>query len=539
MAEPDRNAATRRAAVFVRALHAAGLRQVFASPGSRSTPLTLAFAAHPGIRTTMVVDERVAAFAALGAGKAAGIPAAFLCTSGTAGAHALPAVLEARQAETPLLVLTADRPPLHREVGASQTLDQQRLFGGAPRFVFEVGEGYDTPADDRRLSLLAFQAVREAARGGAAHLNFAYRKPLEPTADFLAGLAAFYAAPPDTGLAQGLPTGVSTYHLPPCARPVVVAGPLQHRRGYGALMADLGARGIPLLLEPGAHDGTAYPAGSVVPFTDAAVAALRPDLILRFGHTPVAKAWERLSASGIPQIHFWDGDQLQDPDAMPLTLVTHPAGQLRITWDGRFEYGDRSTHTPSASPSEVFTDGAVYRTLLPRLTESDLFVSNSFPIRDLARHWLSELSERGLRVHVNRGAAGIDGITSSAAGVALAAGTDVVLFTGDVAFLHDLNGLLLHGALRNRLTVVVVNNGGGTIFRMLPIAELPEWHIPYFETPTTVDFGTICAGFGVRFVRVSTSRELERAYADRPGGPGITVIECRTDADASMKERGF
>lgn len=542
----ERNLATWWACQFVDAAFQGGLRHAVVSPGSRSTPLTLALARHPGIRTHVALDERVAGFMALGLARGSRQAAAVVTTSGTAVANLYPAVMEARASETPLLVLSADRPPLHRGIGASQTLDQVKIFADAPLFFHEVGEPRADDADVRRLRVLAGQALRIAAQGGPVHLNFAFRKPLEPTADFRYPFSDFSGeSSPNTDNRQ--PAHVVA--LPPSRRPILLAGPMHHRSGYGALIADLAVRlDAPVFAEPGALDGTPLPGSHLMPSTGLLLKGADPDLIIRFGHHPVSKGAGTLLSRGIPQFHVFDGAQMQNPEAADIRWIGTPAAELGFEVAAPSETGwmamwaERRTRFLADRAQRLdaetrFTDLHAHQEILRHIEGSDLMVSNSYPVRDLDLLWDVRLSAQGITVHTNRGAAGIDGVTSTAAGIVAGTGRALTLITGDLAFLHDLNALLLSPLLPGLLTVVVVNNGGGTIFRMLPLNESDVVHKMYFETPQNADIGALCAGFGVPHRRAAHVGGLRDALSEPAPTAGIRVIECMTDADASMSLR--
>lgn len=542
----ERDLATWWSCQFVDAAFAAGLRHAVISPGSRSTPLTLAFARHPAIRTHVVLDERVAGFMALGIARGTRQAAAVVTTSGTAVANLYPAVLEARASETPMLVLSADRPPMHRGVGASQTLDQIKIFADAPLFFHEVGEPRADDADVRRLRLLASQALRIAQGGGPAHLNFPFRKPLEPGDVFR---FPFSESGGESSLKTENRQPTSVLPLPPSKRPLIMAGPMHHRHGYGPLIAELArALNAPVFAEPAALDGTSLPETHLMPATGTLLKDADPDLIIRFGHHPVSKAAGQLLSHPIPQIHLFDGAQMQDPEAADLTWVDIPANRLSFAVRNPSEPGwmamwmERKARfmakrAQALAAETRFTDLHAHAGILAAHPGGDLMVSNSYPVRDLDLMWEPALVASGISVHANRGAAGIDGVTSTAAGIVAGTGNPLTLITGDLAFLHDLNALLLNAALPSTLTIVVVNNGGGTIFRMLPLNEAPEVHTRYFETPQNADIGALCAGFGVPHRRATSPETLHAALRSPFPEAGIRVIECVTDADASMALR--
>ena len=545
----ERDLATWWACQFVDAVYLHGLRHAVISPGSRSTPLALALHAHPRIRTHVLIDERVAGFFALGLSKSTGSTAAVVTTSGTAVANLYPAVLEARASETPLMVLSADRPPLHRGIGASQTLDQIKIFADAPLFFHEVGEPRIDTADVNRLRVLAAQSLRIANSGGPVHLNFAFRKPLEPGTDFVFPYSVIgnrYSVKSPLSNTYQLP--ITNYQLPNTQRPILLAGPMHHRKGYGRIIAELAlALDAPVFAEPGALDGTPLPESHVFPATDRFLRDIDPDLVIRFGHHPVSKGAEMLLSKGIRQIHVFDGTQMQNPESVELEWIDAPADSLSfaITTKSVAGWMDGLNHRKAdflARRDQILTDEPAltdlhaHQAVLSALDGRDVMVSNSYPIRDMDLMWTPALSAGGLKVFTNRGAAGIDGVTSTAAGIVAGTGRPAVLVTGDVAFVHDLNGLLARKELSAHLAVVVIDNGGGTIFRMLPLNESAEVHQRYFETPQDVDIASLCAGFKVDYQRIDSRSQLT-GFQLPMSDAGISVIHVRTDADASMRLR--
>lgn len=545
------------------ALSRCGVRHTFISPGSRSTPLTLALVHHPQITCHSVLDERSAAFMALGAGKESGIPALFVCTSGTAAANAYPAVVEARMAGSPLIVISADRPPNMRATGASQTIDQIKLFGDYPVFFFDTGEPVDSPEDLKRLAHLATQAsVFSVEKGGAVHLNMPFRKPLEPTAKNIRECVAIYNRQTDqTGNNCFMPLSTTVKEhrrlLPPdfhnllsaSRRPVVIAGAGtgDHIRFFEWCQN----LRIPILCETGGVSGgiTKHPLLLQDP---EAAESLAPDFIIRTGDQPVHRpTLSALESWHVPQVVFRG-----HPDRHDATLsATHFfAGSVSdYNWENvtatKIEAGYQEKwivqcRTVEETQSELLrrekrlTDGHVYSELLPvirRTEDIHVVLSNSFPIRDYLLFGppscVNELS-----VMVNRGASGIDGVTSTAIGAALASGKPTILFTGDLAFLHDLSALNNLQTRDLHLKIVVVNNRGGSIFRMLPFENYDEVFTQFIETPQQVDLSETAKAHGLSYEHVDTPGRLRDAW-ERLAAHPIGILECRTDTGASINLR--
>ena len=546
---------------FLRELYRCGVDHLVLSPGSRSTPLVMASSAHGGFKKHVVLDERSAAFTALGIGKATGVPAALICTSGTAAANYYPAVVEARQSGVPLLLLTADRPPHLRSAGASQAIDQIKLFGDYPVFFHEAGEPVLERPDLDRLRRLAGQAYHRSIQSqGPAHLNFPFRKPLEPEPEYVKTIAketdsdpavrtpatAVYA---DTESGLPVPERVGRL-LEQSKRPVVISGALSLPDSHPADRELARLLGAPRLAEfPASRNETDIPGFSGFLRNDELRSSLQPDLIIRFGQQPVSKGLNQyLEEHGDrPQIHFADLKEWHDSTH----TVTH-----RIEWFGRKPVWpiqkrdtDREWLERWGKLSEQFnryrnrkmeqitalTDGHLFNAVSRQLGASrNVFLSNSFPVRDMLL--FGEAHEA--RTWVNRGASGIDGVLSTAIGVAVGSGNPTHLFIGDLALLHDSNGLLNSKLLRQPLVVFLLNNGGGTIFRMLPIYRQDEaTYKRYFETPQQADFKKLANAFDIPTYRIATRDGLERLDIKTFSDPGIHLVECRTDPDASMQLR--
>jgi 2-succinyl-5-enolpyruvyl-6-hydroxy-3-cyclohexene-1-carboxylate synthase len=559
------------ARAFVDELARAGVHEVALAPGSRSTPLVMAFAADGRFRPRVHLDERSAAFFALGVGKASGTVAVVLTTSGTAAANLYPAVVEAWAAEAPLLVLTADRPPRHRGADANQTIDQVRMFGGYVREFIEAPEPRLEGPSLRHLRGLAARAVAAAAGApaGPVHVNLPFDKPLEPTEV----PEAFALAHPlaARGRAQDEQfVGVLSARASPSApelealreeirsgEGVIVVGPSPEPARVGPAAKELAAAtGFPLLADPlsGARFGTAEGAHCVAAYDlvlrdAAAVERLRPSVVLRVGTSPTSTAlldW-LLHHNGVPQIVIDGGQRWKDHLATATRYVrADPADTMRAL-------AARATRTVSAAWEELWRrvetaaldalgplrgtlhEADVWSSVLASLSSGDtLFVSNSMPIRDLDALGLPR--EEGLEVLGNRGASGIDGIVSTAFGVASQRRGATLCVLGDLAFFHDQNGLLWSREQDVSVIFVLVDNDGGGIFQGLPIAEHEPHFTRYFTTPHGLDLARAAALHGIDVEDASVeslSDPLERALRG-----GVTkIIRVRCDRAAGNQRR--
>ena len=541
------------ARTLVGQLQASGVMAAAICPGSRSAPLAVAMAAQPGLACSFHVDERSAAFYALGRAKASGRPVALLCTSGTAGANFLPAVAEAHHSRVPLVVLTADRPPELRSWGAAQTMEQRTLFSGFLRWFEEAPCPSERDGQDAYAAALAWRAACAATGSppGPVHLNLPFREPLLPpgiepgAAPCIAARRLDDFAAVDTGpegLArelQGIERGVLLFG--PDAREADLA-PAAHRLAQ--------ALGWPVIADPasGLRAGTGL-AGSVIHGADlmlrdvATASALRPDLILRFGGQPTSaslNAWMAMHSSA----ETWLVDSaaaFRDPQhratrlfrtsprrfcesAAAHALPSGTAPAWRTEWQRTDEVA-RAAAAAALAAEGAFLTPHVAASLWARLPDgATLYAANSMVVRDLDA--FAGPREAGLRLLANRGVSGIDGLISSALGAAAAQPRPTVLWCGDLAFLHDVSGLLAGKLLDSDLTVVVSNDDGGGIFEYLPVARaVPR---PLFEQafamPHGADLCEIARGFGWQAERVESRAAFEQALAGALAG-GRHLIE--------------
>lgn len=554
------NSHLRWSSEFLNALYQQKVEHAIISPGSRSTPLTFAAAIHPGIKKQIVLDERSAAFIALGIGKATGTPAVLICTSGTAAANYLPAISEAKESGVPMIVLTADRPPNLRGIGSSQTVDQIKLYGDQAVFFHEAGEPQFDPADLKRLRYAAKQALeRSIESGGAAHINFPFRKPLEPTSEEIESeKSRFSGTLSDQVLASNHQDESRTVHLnqeitsliSESERPLIIAGPANAAHRLHKLIQTVDdLANAPVICEPGSGLSSAeHQVHRHEQFlrSEKKRKSLQPDLILRFGDQPFTKSmlvalddW-----SEIPTIHFASRRATQD-HIMSVThkIVLQPFDQLDLStiqfntdpgWLEHWMDMDLSANkrlNESIDQTNALTDGHVFHYLSNSLNKNwNVMLSNSFVPRDMAM-----FGKSGNHQYVNRGAAGIDGIVSTAIGIAVSTGKPTCCITGDLAFLHDSNSLLSLQKIQQPFIIVVINNGGGNIFKMLPVSDNQEYFQDYFITPQNVDIQKMAESHGIPFDRVHSKDEL--MSFDPNSINGCQIIEYVTDSEESMRLR--
>lgn len=528
------------AAVLARSLVAGGVRHVVASPGSRSTPLVLAFAERTDARVHMVLDERVAGFVALGLARVAG-PVVLLCTSGSAGAHWLPAVIEARHSRVPLILLTADRPPELHGCGAPQTVPQGELF--SPFSLLSVDLGAPSPEVDPRWLRTVAARLLDAARG-PVHANVPFREPL-----WAPGLEGAPAVEPARVLR---PRPVPDEDMV-CAvaarlrgRGLIVAGPRAAAPGdrtLGPAVERLAAAlGWPVIAEPLSQlRGGAMAA---IPEMEA------PDVVLRFGQPPTSKRAAARLAQAETILVDPDGDWLDPDHAATLLLAVDPAPLCEAltprvtacdpTWAAAWRAADLHARARAEALCDGWWEGAVARVVAAALPETGLLhVASSMPVRDLDTFFPPDARAA---VTANRGVNGIDGTLATAVGQALAWPGPVAALVGDLAFVHDHAALHAARALGARLVVVVVDNGGGGIFGTLPVARHEGAFERLFLTPQPGDLGAMAAGQGARVARVGDLGALRGALGEalrRMEGdePGVTVIHAVVDRDEAKARR--
>jgi 2-succinyl-5-enolpyruvyl-6-hydroxy-3-cyclohexene-1-carboxylate synthase len=551
---------------FVDELVRCGLRDAITSPGSRSTPLVLTLAREPRLRATSHLDERSAAFFALGLAKATGIPAVLACTSGTAAANYAPAVIEAHEARVPLLVLTADRPPELRDVGAGQTIDQVKLYGSAAKWYFEVDDHPASAARVRWLRQLACRAFYTAIDGrpGPVHLNFALREPLVPDED---GVPDVDIAPGREGGRPWVTRPLTLHSASPrllegleselLTRPkiVVVAGRVERDPRLAETIAAFAERaGVPLLAEPlsGARRGPAAIAHYDALLRDPEWAARHtPDLVVRFGDLPTSKPLRTWLAGsdGALQIAFDAESAWQDPAGVVATIVSADPRTTLETLTGKLPRKRKDTswldgwHDADRAASRAIAEivgpaglneprvAAEIGALLP--ADATLVVASSMPIRDVETFFPTR--EAPFRVLSNRGANGIDGTVSTAFGVAAAGGGLTVLLIGDVALAHDVGGLLAASRLGLKLVIVLIDNDGGGIFHFLPAAREGAEFVEHIATPHGLDFAHAAALYGVGYERAADVDGFRAALSRAVAAEHTTIVCVRTNREENVE----
>jgi len=561
------NANTALASAFVEELARGGVRRAVICPGSRSTPLAVALWREGEIETTVLVDERSAGFFALGAAQASGEPVALLCTSGTAAANFHPAVCEADESALPLLVLTADRPPELRGIGAGQTIDQIELFGSSVRWFCEVGTH---EADDagllhfRSVACRALAAARGETRPGPVHLNLPWREPLAPlpvegavTAQDPLALHGRDGRPLTAGTRIDLEPSAFLLdevagHIADARAGAIVAGRQLDPELREPLAHLARACGFPILAEPtsqlrcGPHDRSRVITTYDHLLRDERFAAsVAPDLVLRFGEMPTSKplrAW--LAASGAEEIAVDPFGGWNEPSNRAAAILRADPSELAAGWAVRLESEERGS--PDAwleaeraaraaleaelSRQSAITEPALHLALGRAHNDGDLvYTASSMPIRDQEAFLGAE--DTDALFLCNRGANGIDGLVSSGIGAAQASGRPATIVTGDLGLLHDLGGLAALRDVSTPVRIVVIDNDGGGIFHFLPQEQALDGD--EFEallgTPRGVDAAKAAALFDLPHHRLESLDELPLALAT-----GTGLIEVKTDRRANV-----
>ena len=564
-----RNANTLWASVLVEALVRSGVRQAVISPGSRSTPITIALARNEAIESIPVLDERSAGFFALGLAKQRSEPVVLVCTSGTAAANYFPAIIEARESGGALVVLTADRPPEMRACASGQTIDQQKLYGGYVNFFHEFSVPAPSEPRLRYVRQMIAHAVSRALSpsAGPVHLNVPFRDPLAPTRDD--GYTEKFAAAIDWDqffahlhvVTASVPMSLAPA-ISPEVHGAIVAGPAQPGAvdDYVAAVAEIARRLRWPVLTEGLSPVRNYTArvSNVITCYDtilrnpAAAERLKPEVVLCLGGWPTSKVlrgW--LEASGAKT---WlvterpdNRDALHGATHTLVSTLGALAGGLPEAPDVNgyqrmwARYEEKARPALDARLSEepsLFEPKAAWLLAQTLPQETPLFIANSMPIRDVEYVWPA--NDRGIRPLCNRGANGIDGTLSTALGAVHAGGRPGVLLTGDLALLHDTNGLLLRSKFRGSLTIVLINNRGGGIFEHLPVADFNPPFEEFFATPQEADFARLCAAYGVEHVPVRDWVHFSELLSALPA-EGIRVLELATDRkrDAALRRTIF
>ncbi|MBD2563609.1 MULTISPECIES: 2-succinyl-5-enolpyruvyl-6-hydroxy-3-cyclohexene-1-carboxylic-acid synthase [Nostoc] len=555
--------------ILTETLKRLGLTCAIICPGSRSTPLAIAFAQQaPEIEAISILDERSAAFFALGQAKATGRPVVIVCTSGTAGANFYSAVIEASYSGVPLLILTTDRPPELRDCHSGQTVDQLRLYGNYPNWQTELAL---PSADMGMLAYLRQTVIHSWERAqtptkGPVHLNIPFRDPLAPVPDGsdLSYLQSqFHPEDFFAGITSNTPFHIPNSRFPipqewkECDRGIIIAGvaqpqqPEEYCRAIAQLSQTLKWPVLAEGLSPVRNYAELNPylisTYDLILRNQQLAKQLAPEMVIQVGEMPTSK--ELRTWIDATQPRRW----VIDPSHQNLDPLHGRTTHLRISVeDIKVEEGNLSLSSKYVQQwcdaeaqvrlivdqtmgkiDEVIESKAAWliSQILPPGTP--LFIANSMPVRDVEYFW--KPNNLGVRSHFNRGANGIDGTLSTALGIAHRQQSSVML-TGDLALLHDTNGFLIRNKFIGHLTIVLINNNGGGIFEMLPIAKFDPPFEEFFGTPQDIDFAQLCATYNVQHELINSWEQLQQRLNPLPT-KGIRVLEVQTNRKLDAKWR--
>ncbi|HJF31693.1 MAG TPA: 2-succinyl-5-enolpyruvyl-6-hydroxy-3-cyclohexene-1-carboxylic-acid synthase [Sporosarcina psychrophila] len=533
----------------------ADVKAAVISPGSRSTPLAYAFASTKELDVYMQVDERSAAYFALGLAKASGAPVVLLCTSGTAASNYHPAITEAYYARIPLIVITADRPPELREVGAPQAIDQIRMYGKHVKYSvdFPLAEN-NTDIDDfidRHVSRAL--SVATSVPRGPVHLNVPFREPLLIDFDREVPKSTFQKQIKGADSLDASAVQQIMQLLTDSEKGFIIAGDMPVGFDKAAFWKFANALEWPVLCDPLSNLRAELPEECVSLCIDHYDAILKsevfkekaiPDTVIRFGAQPVAKPLSLYLKKVRPATVIAVDESPEFRDS--LGVVTHhiqtsPANIMRIIvdkpktsyaelWAGANDIASAITDSYKGTEGD---EGIFAKMLFEHLPSgSDLVSGSSMPIRDVDTFFRK--TEKDVTIFANRGTNGIDGVVSTALGIQAARQRPAWLLIGDLSFLHDVNGLIATRFHESDLTIVIINNDGGGIFSYLPQAETDDHFEELFGTPTGLTFDHIAAMYNAQYAVIRTPEEFSIELAKAKDKP-VRIIEVFTNRQANVK----
>ncbi len=564
---------------FVRVLVSCGVKYASLSPGSRNTPLTLAFASNKKIKSFVHVDERSSGFFALGLAKATNTPVAIVCTSGTATAELYPAIIEAYQQRVPLIVCTADRPPELRGRGANQTINQNNLYKNHIRWFYDAGLPEMTIESINKLkegTNKAFYKCLFSAKG-PVHINFPFKKPFEPksfTHEIDEDTLRFAESNTKNKL-YTLPESESTISrkswindisklISARKRGIIIVGPGNFGKAFINECYGLSLR----LNYPVFADGNSqlrfgsHKKDNIISHYDAFLRSddfakqIRPDIILQFGRTITSKGLETFLSNCSADRYMINefGDWFDPSERAKASYALDPfvfcKSINRILDNSGFSSVDKNwllkikdAEDKSANLKSKIIDQSVFSSE-GRIIEEvlkvapdgcNIMLSNSMPVRDF--DYFASNNNKTITVYNNRGASGIDGIISTALGISAASKNHTILLIGDLAFYYDLNSLLFAQNYKTSLTIVLINNNGGGIFEILPISNYGKIFKEYFITPHKLNFAKLVDAYDAKYFAASSWEQFKNLLTRASKIKGLTVLEVKTNTAVSVKLR--
>ncbi|HEY9863332.1 MAG TPA: 2-succinyl-5-enolpyruvyl-6-hydroxy-3-cyclohexene-1-carboxylic-acid synthase, partial [Candidatus Obscuribacterales bacterium] len=561
-----RNINTVWASVLVETLAQLGLKTAIICPGSRSTPLTVAFAQHSSIESIPILDERSASFFALGIAKKSGLPTVLVCTSGTAGANFYPAIIEAKESRVPLLILTADRPPELRDCHAGQTIDQVRLYNYYPNWQTELS----VPSLDLgllrylRQTLIYAWERSQFPMGGVVHLNIPFRDPLyplcQPETEVLKTLLTddFFA---QINLSKTLTLSnfdVSNYFKLwyNYSKGIIICGvdqpqnPVTYCQAIAYLSKQLNYPVLAEGLSPVRNYSNLNPylisTYDLILRNSTLAEKLAPEVVIQVGDLPTSKTLRTLLEQQQPDYfildpsyHNLDGlhgktthirisiEQLSKGinQAKNSEKIIVEKSKLYSNFWYELEAQSRNAIDEKLNPIQSLIEPKIAWLLSQILPENTpIFIANSMPVRDVEFFW--HPNNLNIQPFFNRGANGIDGTLSTALGIAHHQQSSILL-TGDLALLHDTNGFLIRNKFIGHLTIILINNNGGGIFEMLPISQFDPPFEEYFTTPQNINFAQLSATYNINYEQIQSWKQLQQKLNPLPK-IGIRILEIPT-----------
>lgn len=559
------SALTTYIASFVSELVQGGVSDVVISPGSRSTPIAMVLAEHPALNLHIHVDERSAAFFALGMAKATKKPVVLLCTSGTAAANYFPAITEAKISRVPLVVLTADRPHELRDVGAPQTIDQIHLYGNHVKWFVEMAPPENSDELIRYARVVSARAVSTAmsAPSGPVHINFPLREPLIP---ILSNEEIFQQKERNEGYVH-IENPILSLHpsqydlyaeqLQSVGKGIIVCGQMEEEGFHQAVVELAEKTQFPIIADPlsqlrsGSHAGT-----MIIDTYDSFLRSvgareeMKPEVIIRFGAMPVSKhlTFFLKENHAAKQLVVDGGGGFRDPSLLSTHMIYCQETIFCEEMIKRVKPKQLSSYSQKwqkvnkkakelltiLNETKTLSEGKLFYQLVDLLPEeATIFVGNSMPIRDLDSFF--HYNQKNIHVMANRGANGIDGTVSTALGAATKK-QPFYLILGDLTFFHDLNGLVAAKLQKLNVTILIINNNGGGIFSFLPQYSHPKHFELLFGTPLDLEFGKAVDMYGGKFTRITDWEHFRTVLLQDREDSGLRVIEIRTNREENVKE---
>lgn len=531
-------ALTTQVFTFASELYAYGVREVVISPGSRSTPLAIALEAHPNIKTWIHPDERSAAFFALGLIKGSERPVAILCTSGTAAANYTPAIAESQISRIPLIVLTSDRPHELRSVGAPQAINQVNMFSNYVNFQFDmpIADGTPNMLDTIHYQMQIASQYLFGPHKGPIHFNLPFREPLTPNLDRTELLKSE---------SKTLPHYQKMIDVMPIKEKIekdtglIIVGDMQHQE-VDQILSYATENDLPVLADPLSQLRRNNHPNIITTYDLLYRAGMdwEVDFVIRVGKPVISKKLNQwLKNTSAFQILVQNNDKIDVFPVPPDVSYEISANDFfrslknnqpinRKAWIEKWQTLEKQARIEINDYLQHATDEAAYvGELISKLTKQDaLFVSNSMPVRDVDNLLFNSEAE----IYANRGANGIDGVVSTALGMAVH--KHVTLLIGDLAFYHDMNGLLMSKLNNIHLNVILLNNDGGGIFSYLPQkSSASEYFERLFGTPTGLDFEHAALLYEFNFKRFNTLSEFKDMTLSQSGAIVYEIITDRED----------